>query len=122
MKSFIALFFLLLTATGAVAVDLTGKWSGSFKPEGGEHDIPQLITLRQQGTSLLGSAGPNAGEQYPIENGILDGSKVSFQVTTGEWKFTYILTAEGDVLAGDLKLESPTESRRAKVRLTRLKN
>ena len=120
MKIFAAL--LLLTVTPATAADLTGTWSGSFKPEGGEHDIPQLVTLKQQGSALSGSAGPNAGEQYPIENGSVNGSKASFQVTTGEWKFTYNLTADGDVLAGDLKLESPTESRTAKVRLTRTKN
>jgi len=47
---------------------------------------------------------------------------VRFQVTTGEWKFTYNLTGEGDELTGDLKLESPTESRVARVRLTRKKN
>jgi hypothetical protein len=120
MKIFAAL--LLLTVTAATAADLTGTWSGSFKPEGGEHDIPQLITMKQQGSALSGSAGPNASEQYPIENGKVDGRKATFQVTTGEWKFTYDLTAERDTLVGDLKLESLTDSRTAKVRLTRTKN
>ena len=120
MKIFVAL--LLLTVAAAMAADLTGTWSGSFKPEGGEHDTPQLTTLKQQGTALSGSAGPNTGEQYPIENGRVDGSRASFQVTTGEWKFTYNLTANGNALAGDLKLESLTDSRTAKVRLTRIKN
>lgn len=120
MKRFIVLF--LLVTTGAMAPDLTGTWSGSFRPEGGEHDIPQLITLRQQGETLSGSAGPNAGELYPIENGKVDGRKATFQVTTGEWKFSYNLTVEKDGLVGNLKLESPTESRTAKVRLTRMKN
>lgn len=120
MKILVAL--LLLTVTAGMAADLTGTWSGSFKLEGGEHDIPQLITLKQKGKALSGSAGPNAGEQYPIENGTVDGNNVGFQVTTGEWKFTYKLTAETDALMGVLKLESPTESRNAKVRLTRRKN
>lgn len=105
-----------------MAADLTGKWLGSFTPEGGEHDIPLLLILKQQGTTLSGSAGPNAGEQYPIENGRVEGKKASFQVTTGEWKFTYSLTGDRESLKGDLTLESPTESRTAKVTLNRVKN
>lgn len=116
------LTLVLLITTGVMPADLAGTWSGSFKPEGGEHDIPQLITLKPEGKTLSGSAGPNAGEQYPLENGSINGNKVRFQVTTGEWKFTYNLTGEGDELTGDLKLESPTESRVARVRLTRKKN
>jgi hypothetical protein len=120
MKAFLVL--LLLITTVAVATDLTGTWSGSFKPEAGEHDIPQLLTLKQHGDVLTGSAGPNAGEQYPIENGKADGNTATFQVTTGEWKFTYNLTSDQETLKGDLKLESPTDSRSAKVMLKRVKN
>lgn len=57
----------------------------------------------------------------PNENGRVNGSKASFQATTGEWKFSYDLTLEKDSLAGVLKLESTTESRTAKVTLTRMK-
>ena len=119
MKQSMALF--LLCAVAAMAADLTGKWSGSFKAEGADHDIPQLVILKQQGSTLSGSAGPDASEQYPLENGRVDGNNVSFQVTTGEWRFSYNLTAEKDVLSGDLKLESTTENRNARVTLTRVK-
>ena len=120
MRRFIPWFLLL--AIGSMAANLTGTWSGRFTPEGGEHNIPQILVLKQQGQTLSGSAGPNAGEQYPIENGRVDGNKATFQVTTGEWKFTYNLTGGGESLKGDLKLESPTESRSAKVTLNRTKN
>lgn len=119
MKFFLALF--LFCAASVMAADLTGKWSGSFKAEGADHSIPQLIILKQQGSALSGSAGPNAGEQYPLENGKVDGNKASFQVTTGEWTFSYKLTAGSDSLSGELKLESTSESRTAKVTLTRTK-
>ena len=115
------IFLLLLCAINAVAVDLTGRWSGSFKAEGADHSIPQLIILKQQGSTLSGSAGPDANGQYPLENGRVDGHKASFQVTTGEWRFTYYLSLEENFLSGDLKLESATESRTAKVTLTRMK-
>ena len=119
MKRFIIM--LLFIATVAMAADLTGTWSGSFKAEGSDHSIPQLLMLKQQGRTLAGTAGPNEGEQYPIENGKIDGNTASFQVTTGEWKFTYNLKAEKDSLTGDLKLESMSEVRTAKVALTRIK-
>jgi hypothetical protein len=80
----------VLLAATAIAGDLTGKWSGTFKVDGGDHNVPQLFILKQQGKTLTGSGGPNAGEQYPIENGRIDGDEARFVLTTGEWKFTTI--------------------------------
>jgi hypothetical protein len=111
-----------LLAASAMASDLTGKWSGTFKVDGGDHTVPQLFILKQQGKTLSGSGGPNAGEQYPIENGIIDGDEARFELTTGEWKFAYDLkqTAPG-ALSGTLKLQSVNDSRNATVSLTRSK-
>jgi hypothetical protein len=111
----------LLCGISATAADLTGKWSGSFKAEGADHSIPQLIILKQQGSALSGSAGPVSNEQYPLENGRVDGNRARFQVTTGEWRFLYDLTLREDSLSGELTLESTTERRIAKVTLTRTK-
>ena len=111
-----------LLVAGAMASDLTGKWSGTFKVDGGDHTVPQLFILKQQGKTLSGSGGPNATEQYPIENGRIDGDEARFELTTGEWKFAYDLkqTAPG-TLDGTLKLQSVNDSRNAKVSLTRSK-
>ena len=85
--------------------------------------MPQFFILKQQGHALTGSGGPNAGEQYPIENGRIDGNDVQFQLTTGEWKFSYDLkSVEPDSLRGTIKLESPDDSRTAKVLLARVNN
>src|SRR5271169_772219 len=112
----------MLLAVSAMAGNLTGKWSGSFKVEGGDHNVPQLFILKQGGKSLTGSGGPNAGEQYPIENGRIDGNEIRFELTTGEWKFAYDLKrTESDGLQGELKLESVGDSRKAKVSLARVK-
>jgi hypothetical protein len=120
MKRAIALVMLL--AAGAMAGDLTGKWSGNFKVNGGDHNVPQLFTLKQQGKALSGSGGPNEGEQYPIENGRIDGDEARFDLTSGEWKFSYTLKQTGqNDLNGDLKLQSVNDSRTAKVSLVRLK-
>lgn len=121
MKKGIAVFVLMVISALAAA-DLTGKWSGSFKVDGGDHNVPQWFILRQQGRSLSGSGGPDASEQYPIENGSVEGNEATFQVTTGEWKFTYRLRQlTADSLKGDLKLESVNDSRTAKVSLTRVR-
>ncbi len=119
-KGRIALVFLL--SLRAWAADPTGKWTGNFKVNGGDHNVPQLLILQQREQKLTGSGGPNAGEQYPIENGRMDGDRVRFELTTGEWKFAYDLKQVGeDRLEGDLQLESINDSRTAKVSLARLK-
>jgi opacity protein-like surface antigen len=118
MKKGIAIVMLL--AAAAMAADLSGKWSGTFKVDGGDHTVPQLFILKQQGKTLTGSGGPNAGEQYPIENGRVEGSEIKFELTTGEWKFEYALKQTQDGLAGDLKLTSVGDNRTAKVTLARL--
>ncbi len=111
-----------LLVASAMASDLTGKWSGTFKVDGGDHTVPQLFILKQQGKTLSGSGGPNASEQYPIENGRIDGDEARFELTTGEWKFTYDLRQTvPDALNGTLKLQSVNDSRNAKVSLTRSK-
>ena len=120
MKKIILVVMLL--AVSAMAGDLTGKWSGTFKVDGGDHTVPQLFLLKQQGKTLTGSGGPNAGEQYPIEHGRIEGDDVRFELTTGEWKFTYDLKQTGSAgLVGDLRLDSVGDSRTAKVSLARVK-
>ena len=121
MKNVVAT--VLLLAVGVAASDMSGKWSGEFKVEGGEHSIPQFFILKQQDKTVTGTGGPDAGEQYPIENGRIQGDTLKFELTTGEWKFFYELkmASQGE-LRGDLKLESVNDRRSAKVVLSRMKN
>lgn len=111
---------LLLTAAG-MAADFNGRWSGGFRVEGGDHDVPQLLLLKQNGNELTGSGGPNESEQYPIENGSVRGQRVQFEITTGEWKFTYDLKANGAKLEGKLELKSLNDRRTATVSLSKSK-
>ena len=109
----------LLLTMHAMAGDLTGKWSGAFKVDGADHDVPQLFIFKQDGNKLTGSGGPDQSEQYPIEDGRVDGDWVRFEITTGEWKFTYSLKVIHAKLAGDLELKSVDNRRTAKVNLSR---
>ena len=111
---------LLLFVSTAVATDLSGKWSGTFRAAGADHDVPQLFILKQDGSKLSGSGGPDASEQYPIENPHIDDDKVTFEITTGEWKFRYHLKMSGPHLTGDLELTSADSRRTAKVALNKV--
>jgi hypothetical protein len=117
MKKAIAV--VLLLTIPAMAGDVTGKWAGVFKVDGADHDVPQLFIFKQDGNKLTGSGGPNQSEQYPIEDGKVDGDRVRFEITTGEWKFTYSLRASDAKLAGELELKSVDNRRTAKVNLSR---
>ena len=118
MKTTIGIFLLLVST--AVAADLSGKWSGTFRATGADHDIPQLFILKQDGSKLTGSGGPDESEQYPIENPHVDDDKVAFEITTGEWKFRYRLKISGPHLTGDLELTSADSRRTAKVALNKV--
>jgi hypothetical protein len=117
MKRTIAV--LLLLTMNALAGDLTGKWLGSFKADGADHEVQQLFILKQDGYNLTGSGGPDESEQYPIANGKVDGDRVRFEITTGEWKFTYRLKTIDTKMTGDLELESINNKRSAKISLSK---
>jgi hypothetical protein len=109
----------LLLVTGASGDSISGKWHGGFRAAGADHDVAQLITLQESNTTLRGSGGPDATEQYPVANGHVTGDRVHFEITTGEWKFFYDLKLSGQTLTGQLTLKSATETRSAQVNLTR---
>jgi hypothetical protein len=115
---------LLVTAALAVAAsaaDISGKWSGSFTPENGDGGSAYLI-LKQSGTKLTGSGGPDATEQWPGLQGTVSGNKVSFQVksTTDGTLYKCDLVLDGDHLKGDVTLTSADgTSGKAKLDLTR---
>jgi hypothetical protein len=116
-----AIAIILLLAANTMAEDLSGKWSGQFKVDGGDHGVPQLFVFTQNGDRLTGSGGPNSGEQYPIENGKVDGNRIMFEITTGEWRFTYDLKATGERITGTLELKSVNDKRTATVSLSKVK-
>ncbi len=112
---FILLFLLIPVILRAQ--ELSGKWRGSFKAEGGDHEIPQLIVLHQSGSQITGSGGPDDSEQYPIANGTVQGDRVHFELTTALSKFSYDLMKKGNDLSGILEIKSLNRVTRATVKL-----
>jgi hypothetical protein len=118
MKRAILAVFLLTISV--MAANVSGRWSGRFRVDGGDHDVPQLLILKQAGNKLTGSGGPDETEQYPIENGTVDGDRVRFEITTGEWKFAYDIKTDGAAMKGSLELKSENDRRTASVSVTKV--
>ncbi len=95
MKKILMCSFLAAAmALAAAAEDVTGKWSGSFTPEGGQAGTAYAI-LKQSGTAVTGSAGPDESQQWPDLKGTIRGDKVSVEVKS---------TSDGTVYKCDLVL------------------
>ena len=108
---------LLVLAFLAATVNLSGVWTGAFR--GGDSDIPQLFTLKQQGTKILGTGGPDSTEQYPVLNGSVTGDVVKFEVDNGQRKFLYSLKGTDRKLRGSLTIKNAKDTRTTTVWLER---
>lgn len=113
---------ILLLAGIALAGDVSGKWSGTFTPEGRDASNAYLV-LKQNGSDLAGTAGPDENQQWTITKGKVEGSKVTAEVASPDgpvYKLSMVL--EGEHLKGDVTATSPDgDSMTGKIDLTRVK-
>ena len=116
-KLLIALSVLVLTSA-LTAAELTGKWTGTLS-EAGQEGHSALLVLKQTGNELSGTAGPNEEKQFPIQNGKVDGDKVTFDVDAGGPKMHFELTASEKRLTGNVRGEHEGETLNAKLDLTK---
>jgi hypothetical protein len=120
MKKLVCTLLLLALACVAAAPDATGKWSGTFSPEGGESNAAYMV-LKQTGASITGTAGPDADTQWTIQTGKADGNKIMIEVTDPDgavYKCTMLL--DGDHLKGDVEATAQGQTRKGKIDLTRV--
>lgn len=110
----------LLFAMCAMAGEVSGKWSGTLDVDGGEGSKPAFIVLNQDGSKLTGSGGPDESEQHPIQNGKVEGDRLTFEVPAGKGTFVFDLRISGDEIKGDLQVKSDNETKTAKVSLKRV--
>lgn len=113
------LVVLLFAAASLIAADATGKWSGTMTPDGREPG-PAHLALTQEGSKLTGTAGPNPGEQHPIQNGKAEGGVLTFEVATGDHVMTFVLKHQGDEIAGDIRRERDGGTQTAKLAVKRV--
>lgn len=112
-----------MMALAAGAADVSGKWAGSFIPEGGQPGSAYAI-LKQSGTAVTGSAGPDESQQWPGLTGTIKGDKVAVEVkSTGDGTvYKCDLVLEGDHLKGDVAVTTGTgQTLKAKMDIARVK-
>jgi hypothetical protein len=122
MKTLVCTLAIALFAMTAMAADVTGKWSGSFSPEG-QNPSNAFVILKQTGTTVTGSAGPDEGQQWPLTNGKIQGNKITGDVTSPDgivYKLDLVL--ENDRIKGDADATREGQTMKAKVDLGRVKS
>jgi hypothetical protein len=108
------------------AGDISGKWSGSIEVAdnagGSSITTPVRAEFLQKANLVSGKIGRREDEQAePIRNGKVEGSKISFEVssveTTSAMRFNLVL--DGNHLEGEMKGTVDSGEIVGKVRLTR---
>ena len=99
-----------LLALQEKAPDLTGTWTGKFSVVGqGEKQESAYVILKQTGTELSGSVGPNAERQQPINKGAVvsgkDGTAVTFDSGRAGHVIAFALKLVDGKLTGTAKDE-----------------
>jgi hypothetical protein len=93
------LFLLAVLALTASAADISGTWKGTIETPGGSFD--NTFVLKAEGAKLTGTLQGGPGGEMKIDEGKVDGDKVSFSVTMEFGKLTYAGTFSAD----DMKLK-----------------
>jgi len=99
---------LLLLAGAALAADITGTWAGQLSgPDGNGFTL--TYSFKQDGEKLTGSVAGPQGDPLPLEEGKVQGDKVSFSVRVefnGGTKFT----SEGTIKGEEITLSTKSDS------------
>jgi hypothetical protein len=120
----LSLMLLLVTVSMAADNNLTGKWSGNLivtSADGEKKDDGIFLVLKENGTDLTGTAGPNQEQQFPIQKGKIEGTKLIFEVQSPKFLINFDLTLTDGHLKGEAKIEHEGETRKAVVDLQKLK-
>ena len=113
------LMVLALAALGLAGADVTGKWSGTLSIAGESEKKPAFLVLKQEGTKITGTAGPSESEQFPVQDGTVEGGHVRFEVPEHSMKFD--LVQDGEELKGGITREQEGEKQTATIVVKREK-
>jgi len=100
MKKFLRILALVVVvvfaATPMFGADVTGKWTGEASTPNGSFQLS--FSLKQEGTKLTGTLTGPQGDPIDITNGVVDGDKVSFDVSFNGITIHHAGTVQGDVI------------------------
>ena len=117
------IFLGLLLAAFSFSADVSGLWHGTLageRPDGTfSEENPALLSLKQDGNKITGKAGPSEEENFPLENGIIEGDLVTFDLPTPNGTMKFQLKLKDNTLEGDAKAEQDGKKRRALMKFTK---
>jgi hypothetical protein len=99
------LIFLFTCAAAFSAATIDGKWSGKLNGPDGE--IEMILDLKTTGEDLTGTATFPMAPAFPISNGKVTDTAVSFDLVFAEMSFTLPFRGRLDGEALKLSIQSP---------------
>ena len=121
------LLFILVAAPAGIAIadtNMTGKWTGSFNmmdENGGTRNRPPSLMLKQTGSEITGTVGPDEGEQHAITKGKIDGDKITLNRPTATSPSSSTCHPAGDRITGNVNAVGEGRGLKAKFDVTRAK-
>lgn len=108
MKILAAAFLAGLLAIAAAAADIDGKWTASVP--GREGQVQETtFSFKAKGNKLTGSVSSARGS-LDIEDGKIDGDKISFVIAFGQMRILHTGTVAGDEIKFERKREGGERS------------
>lgn len=125
MKTLLCLLMAAFCVIPAMADEnVTGRWTGTFTmigADGQTKDSGALLVLKQEGSQITGTAGPTEDEQYTIQNGKIEGNKLTLDVAHGDHPIHLELVVAEDRIQGDARGSGEEGEFRAKLDVKRAK-
>src|SRR6266567_5354779 len=97
MRKHFAVIALLLAvlAVAALGADITGNWTGSMSM--GDNQFTLSYTFKQDGEKLTGTVTGPGGNALPLNDGKVQGDKLSFTVQAEGPNGSFKISSEGTV-------------------------
>jgi hypothetical protein len=126
MRTLLCLLALVFSAIAlADDVNVTGKWSGSFNithANGQTEDSTAFLVLKQTGTEIAGTVGPDEDKQLPIQKGKIEGNKITLEADNQGRPLRFALVLSTDHITGEASMpEDDGGIGKAKLDVTRTK-
>jgi len=120
---FCALLLAGFALTAVADTTVTGKWSGSFNitgPDGQTKEDTAYFDLKQNGSEITGTVGPNEDQQFPVK-GKIEGNKITMQADHEDQTIKLDLVLAEDRITGEANMSREGETAKAKVDVKRIK-
>jgi len=80
-----------------------------------------VLVLKQSGSDITGTVGPNEDEQFPIQKGKIDGDKITLEADDKGRTMTFNLVLAADRITGEAQMSRDGQTMKAKIDVARAK-